>query len=218
MGFEMMESEQCELASESKDPGRAGSAPPALVVPTAEERRAWLLVSLPHLHKVARRMTRDPAEANDLVQATALKALENGHRFSGELPQFRRWLITVMHNLKCDSVRRQKAERLTPLPEELATPVRDDLPPVWRLVTDDSVESAIRRLPADLRKTYSLYAVEGLTYAEIAGRLGLPAITVGTRIHRARALLRLSLLGAFRPEELPPARSLPAIHLTVRPA
>lgn len=160
--------------------------------PTPEELRSWLLLCLPHLHKVARRLTRDSGEAADLVQATALRTLENGHRFFGELPQFRRWLVTVMHNLRCDAARRQRAERLTALPDELACPQADE-PPVWRQVADDSVEDAVRRLPTELQKTYTLYAVDGLSYAAIGRRLNLPPITVGTRIHRARAQLRVAL-------------------------
>jgi RNA polymerase sigma-70 factor (ECF subfamily) len=182
--------------------------------PTPEELRSWLLLSLSHLHKVARRMTKDSGEAADLVQATALRALENGHRFFGELPQFRRWLVTVMHNLRCDAARRQRAERLTPLPEELACPQADE-PPVWRLIADDSVEDAVRQLPSELQRTYTLYAVDGLSYAAIGQKLNLPPITVGTRIHRARAQLRVALTKVKGQPNRPWA---PSDLLTVRAA
>ena len=69
----------------------------------------------------------------------------------------------------------------------------DEPTPAWRVVGDDLVEQALRTLPPKLQRPYLLFAVDGLSYSDIAVRLRVPSATVGTRIHRARQKLRVGI-------------------------
>jgi RNA polymerase sigma-70 factor (ECF subfamily) len=138
-------------------------------------------------------LTRDQAEARDLLQDTFERALTATRR---TIPSARlkSWLLVIMHNLFLDrrraAARRSScaltdqiidtASRCKPEPEDAA---------LWESFDVASVEAVLPRLPASLRETFQLYA-QGLQYAEIAAQLAIPPGTVATRIHRARRMLR----------------------------
>jgi RNA polymerase sigma-70 factor (ECF subfamily) len=172
------------------EPVRLAPQPP--LAPGEFEER--LLASITRLEACARRLTNNPADAADLVQATCLRALENWHRFvEGSLTDFKKWVVTIMSNLHCDSLRKRQREVLSAeLDEHPDEAVADEIPP-WQAVTPASVAAAVSALPAVLHTPYVLYSVDHLSYAAIAKRLKVPPRTVGTRIFRARARLRVAL-------------------------
>jgi RNA polymerase sigma-70 factor (ECF subfamily) len=167
-------------------------------------RDDWILDCLPRLRIVARRLTASRADAADLVQATCLRALEKADQFvSGSPSDFRNWVLTIMYNLHHDEVRKRRRERLSAELDDIPSDGPGDAPdalaaepaPVWRLVEDGSVQDAVRALPRNLQDPYVMFAVDRLTYSAIAARLKMPLRTVGTRIYRARARLRATLVG-----------------------
>ena len=156
---------------------------------------------LPCLRVVARRLAPVPADAADLVQATALRALEKRHRFTFTSEAgFKGWLVAIMHNIQCDLVRKRRREVLKGTLYELPDRSGDEPTPAWRVIGDDLVEQALRTLPPKLQRPYLLFAVDGLSYSDIALRLRVPSATVGTRIHRARQKLRVGI--ESRPEAI----------------
>jgi RNA polymerase sigma-70 factor (ECF subfamily) len=170
----------------------------ALAVPStptaSPEFGERLLASLSRLEACARRLTANPADADDLVQATCLRALENWHRFvDGSLADFKKWVVTIMSNLHCDGLRKRQRELLSPdLDDRPDENVPDEAPP-WQQLKGESVAAAVSALPELLHAPYILFAMDHLSYAAIAARLNVPPRTVGTRIFRARARLRVAL-------------------------
>jgi len=148
---------------------------------------------LPHvrgLFATAYRMTRRPADAEDLVQETMLKAYQAFER----LPpgsSLRAWLHTILHNARTDAWRRKsrRPEHETPETFEAADPQRHDAAALARL----DLERALHNLPEAYRSAIVLRDVQGFDYREIAEILGVALGTVMSRIHRGRALLRAGL-------------------------
>jgi RNA polymerase sigma-70 factor, ECF subfamily len=168
-----------------------------------EEFRAQLIASLPRLTQLARSLTTRAADAEDLVQATCLRALERG-------PTLRQganvvgWLARVMRNLHIDQAR-SPARRATALPtdNELAGRLPERMP-LWRQVADEDVERLVPSLSPQLQAVWQLHHRHGLDQSQIAARLRIPRATVATRVYRARAVLRERLAAAV-PPELPSA-------------
>lgn len=155
---------------------------------------------LPSLYNTARWLTRDPAEAEDLVQETIVKALAG---FAGFEPgsNFRAWIFRILRNAYLTS-RSGLATRLTVALEdevaafgtpesamELTTPEVELL----RLSDRAAIEYAMEQLPVPLLEVVLLCDVEEMKYREIAQVLDVPIGTVMSRIARARAALRAHL-------------------------
>ncbi|MCB9651245.1 MAG: RNA polymerase sigma factor [Deltaproteobacteria bacterium] len=142
------------------------------------------------LYRVALRLSGNEAVAQDLVQDTLLRAIEKKAAFEVGTA-LRAWLVTILNNRFIDQCRRERArgahEPVDGLP--LAQPLPDP-PPAWASLDIDALRRATERLPKDMAEVYRLSAFEGLSYAEIAGRLGIPQNTVGTRLLRARRKIR----------------------------
>lgn len=147
----------------------------------------------PLLRAVARRLTGSDADAHDLVQDTLERALRHFDRFARGT-NARAWLFTILHNLFIDRCRARR-------PEARAQPVEDvplaapelEPPPAWTQVTAEQVRDAVARLEPEFRTVYELRTLDGLSYDDIATRLGIPKATVGTRLSRARTRLRALL-------------------------
>jgi RNA polymerase sigma-70 factor, ECF subfamily len=155
----------------------------------------WRLVgALPELHASARRFV-DRAEADDLVQETCRRALAAKTSFqSGS--DIGAWLYCIMRNIHRDRLRTAGREVLLAAGwDNVASPAAETKP-AWMVTSDDALAGAIESLPSPYRETFALHAVEGLRYAEIARRLGIPTSTVGTRLRRARFQIRRVLEGA----------------------
>ena len=155
------------------------------------------LASLDSLYRTALRLTRVPADAEDLVQETYLKAVRAADSFRPGT-NLRAWLFTILHNTARNRVRdrvrdavsvdSEIVERAAELPPDggpVETPesllLRDTLAP--------ELQAAIDALPAAFREAVWLRDVEEFSYAEIADMLSIPVGTVMSRISRGRRLL-----------------------------
>lgn len=152
------------------------------------------------LLRVAQNLTRNRAEAEDLVQDTLVRAYRSIATFDGRHP--RAWLLTILRNTHINRNRRRRPELLDDPVRTMET-VADtstsgETPEglVVGVTFDAVVEDALAQLPDDFRRTIVLVDVEGLTYAEAAEVLGVPVGTVMSRIHRARHRIRDRLTAA----------------------
>lgn len=150
----------------------------------------------PALRRYAQALSRDAAEAEDLVQETFLRAHERraGYRRTGLRP----WLFAILHNLFVDSRRARAAEaRRESDYAALTRPDPADGDDRLRLA---QLRALVDRLPEDQRAALLLVAVEDMPYAEAAGVLGIPVGTLMSRVARARAALRALEAGEDRPQ------------------
>jgi RNA polymerase sigma-70 factor, ECF subfamily len=155
---------------------------------------------LPSLTRYAVYLTRDPADAEDLVQDTVERALARGDSFRGE-SSLSTWLHRVMHRRFLDTVR-QRAPEPTPDDELLArveAAWRDDSYTVdpemvlARAEVRDGLRDALVHVPVILRSAVVLHDMQGLTSAEVAAVHGIGVPAAKQRLRRGRALL-VSLL------------------------
>jgi RNA polymerase sigma-70 factor (ECF subfamily) len=143
------------------------------------------------LYGLARRLSRDPARADDLVQETFLRALRARESFHLESFGIRPWLMRILHNLHVTRSIRESRQPMA-VEEEILERVPGDNSSGSQcglLAADDMDEElvwAINALPDSYRPVLWLWAVEGKSYAEIAGLLSIPVGTVMSRLHRAR--------------------------------
>jgi RNA polymerase sigma-70 factor (ECF subfamily) len=162
---------------------------------TADERFAlFVLPEVEVLLRVARTLTPDHADAEDLVQDSLIRAYRGIDGFDGAHP--RAWLLTILRNTQINRTRRRRPELLDDPDRTMAT-VADtsaDGQSVEALVVgatfDAVVEDAFRSLPDAFRRAVELVDINGLSYAEAAGVMGVPVGTVMSRIHRARRRMR----------------------------
>jgi RNA polymerase sigma-70 factor (ECF subfamily) len=143
------------------------------------------------LRREAGRLTRNAADADDLVQDTVERGLRKKELY--RYGSLRTWLLHIMKNLFIDRCRRRRhvdtGVELLSIPAE-STPV-----PMWAQVSDVALAAAIARLQPLAREVIVLKEREGCSYAEISERLNIPVGTVGTRLIRARRKLREILTG-----------------------
>lgn len=147
------------------------------------------------LFRVALRVCRNRAKAEDLVQETFLQAWRSFHRF--ELgTNLRAWLYKIMFNVYYSGLRKDRLQ-LLPVEEKIAETIAYD-PPTPQRLTDEDVLAAMERLPRDFQIPVVLADVEELSYREIADALEVPIGTVMSRLHRGRKLLRMGLANYAR--------------------
>jgi RNA polymerase sigma-70 factor, ECF subfamily len=167
-------------------------ASPTAVIPTAR-LHAELSREQPRLIRYARYLTRDEANAWDLVQTALARALGRLHLFEPGT-DLRAWLFTIVHNEHANRVRRVVREGsrrpLEGLEQSLSVPA-DQLH--W--VEMREVSRALARLPPEHREVIMLIAVEGRRYDEVAAMLDIPVGTVRSRLSRARETLRRMISG-----------------------
>ena len=158
---------------------------------------AQALDFLEPLYATALRLTRNPSDAEDLVQDTFVKALRFANQFAPGT-NLKAWLYTILHNtwrnrrrdasrdtVEIDSVRVDEAATQTTGPSALEDPEQLLL----RATLDADLQAALDSLPEAFREAVWLRDVEEFSYAEIAGMLGIPIGTVMSRISRGRRLL-----------------------------
>jgi RNA polymerase sigma-70 factor (ECF subfamily) len=154
---------------------------------------ALALAELDAVDRVARSLTRNSAEADDLVQETYLRALRAREQFQLKSWGIRPWLLRILHNTY---VNRAKRERRGPMAMESEVlesaaisppPAPPPAPP--GSFDDDELKAAMDQLSPDLRTILILWAVDELSYKEMADVLDVPIGTVMSRIHRARQRL-----------------------------
>jgi RNA polymerase sigma-70 factor, ECF subfamily len=165
---------------------------------TREDRfREQVLSELEVLYRVARRMTRSPGEAEDLVQDALLRAYRGFDGFDGRYP--RAWLLTILRNTHINRLRKRRPDLLD---DEVAQRVpapgadgRQDGTSERALHDefDPLVREALAGLSANHRAVIALVDLDGLSYQEAADVLGVPVGTVMSRLHRARRKVRAEL-------------------------
>jgi RNA polymerase sigma-70 factor (ECF subfamily) len=164
-------------------------------------------VILPHLdaaYGLARYLTRDDADADDVVQDALLRALRYFGGFRGEgAGQGRAWILAIVRNMAYTSRRRRRADgSAEAFDESLHSDAAADRNPAADLARRDSRETlaqALDRLPAELREVIVLREIEGLSYKEIAEVADVPIGTVMSRLSRARKRLQAALGDAHTP-------------------
>jgi RNA polymerase sigma-70 factor (ECF subfamily) len=158
----------------------------------AERFESVVLVEVEVLLRVARSLTRNLHDAEDLVQETMLRAYRSIDRFDGRHP--RAWLLTILRNAEANRHRRRRPQLLTEHQARLPDPVADggDSAETAALhgTFDAALEHALDELPPDFREVVDLVDLAGLSYAEAAEVAGIPEGTVMSRLHRARRRLR----------------------------
>jgi RNA polymerase sigma-70 factor (ECF subfamily) len=172
----------------------------------SEDFEAGVLAQLDSLYRTALRLTRNPQEAEDLVQETMLKAF----RFADSYQRgtnLRAWLFRILNTSAINRFRKQATHPVTTsLPEgedfylynrirdmtgqELNAAAEDE---VLNQYLDEDVYRALNNLPLNFRMPVILADIEGLSYKEIAEALQIPIGTVMSRISRARRQLQQSL-------------------------
>jgi len=149
---------------------------------------------LPRLRRFAHALTRDPADADDLTQATVERALRSRGQWQPGT-RLDSWLYRIMRNLWIDTVRSRGRKERREAPEEEARSVGDDP----REAMDSALElkramAAMQRLPEEQREVVALILIEGFGYREVAEMLDLPVGTVSSRLVRGRTAL-VQMLG-----------------------
>ncbi len=158
---------------------------------------------LDQLYLAALRMTRNPADAEDLVQETLTKAFTAYHQFTPGT-NLRAWLHRILANSFINSYRKTKREPAISASADpqadwqfghdpLAGPAKSAEVEALDKMTDSAVLTALRELPDDFKTTIWLADVEGYPYREVAAMMGTPIGTVMSRLHRGRGKLRQQL-------------------------
>lgn len=165
------------------------------------ERQVMPLVD--RLYGAAMRYTRDPIDAEDLVQETMVKAYRSFHQYQ-QGTNLKAWLYRVLHTTylsiyrkrqrrPAESLRDQVDDRaLAQAPAATGTSISAEAE-VLGAITDEEVRAALAELPEQFRMAVYLADVEGFAYKEIAEIMGTPVGTVMSRIHRGRKGLQDAL-------------------------
>src|SRR5438309_4490049 len=181
--------------------GTAAAPPTTTTTPMKLDRAEFERLAMEHLdmlYRIARRLTRDPSAAEDLVQETYLRALRSYETFDLQEFGIRPWLLRIMHNLQASRYQREKRQPVAVEDEQLQAVARAPDSPtgpdaragrgIWDTM-DQNLVRAVDSLPEEYRSVLTLWAIEDLSYKEIAESLDVPIGTVMSRLYRARQKL-----------------------------
>jgi RNA polymerase sigma-70 factor (ECF subfamily) len=148
----------------------------------------------PRLRRFAFALSRNPADADDLVQSAAERAMRSAGQWQAGT-RFDSWMFRITRNLWIDTVRARGRHQARFAAEEEGASVGFDPRPGTEAAIDlGRAMAALGRLPDEQREVVALILIDGLGYRETAEALGLPIGTVSSRLVRGRKAL-LALLG-----------------------
>jgi RNA polymerase sigma-70 factor (ECF subfamily) len=167
-----------------------------------------VLPLLPSLYGAALRLTRNPQDAEDLVQETYLRAYRGFGGFE-EGTNLRAWMYRILTNTFINTYRKKQRQPLTVPDEEIEDWYLYDRlgqsgveasaeTEVLEKIPDEDVQRALEGLPENFRMAVLLADVEGFSYKEIAEILDIPIGTVMSRLHRGRKALQKALWETVR--------------------
>jgi RNA polymerase sigma-70 factor (ECF subfamily) len=190
------------IPSESDEPEAGSPSVGSTPAPNDDARAAaftsYVLPEVEVLLRVAYTLVPRPADAEDLVQDTLLRAFQAIESFDGRHP--RAWLLTIMRNTQINRTRRRRPELLNDPDTQGDVAAAQQTTSPESLVLGDTFDAvvveALDALSPKLRQVVELVDVDGLTYAEAATALDVPVGTVMSRLHRARARIRARLTAA----------------------
>jgi RNA polymerase sigma-70 factor (ECF subfamily) len=154
---------------------------------------------LPHLdaaYRFARRLSRSPSDADDVVQEAILRAFRGFDALRGS--DVKAWLLTIVRNCHFTALKQQQRRASVPLPEEhdaddghamvATTPDPENIS--MRRDEERTLERLMSALPEDHREILVLREIEEMDYREIAAVIDVPIGTVMSRLARARGALK----------------------------
>ena len=188
------------IADEYQPFSPPGSPEPA-PAPRAERRAQFereVVVHLDALYAFALMLARNPADAEDIVSDTIVRAFDHWEQYRLGT-NARAWLFTILYHVFVNRRRSDRREVFYSDIDEVGLHVElaADLDPegdFYRAIVDDEVTRAIDSLPAHYREAVLLSDVHEFRYAEIAEILGVPEGTAKSRLFRGRRMLQRKLL------------------------